>query len=373
MFLVTEDWYFVSHRLDLAVAARRAGYDVSVATNVSKYQKRIENAGIRLYPLTFDRGGLNPLRDILTLRTLFLLYRKEVPDIVHHVAMKPVIYGSLVARVLGIKGIVNAFGGLGYVFSSTTPRANILRLIIAPFLRLALGGSNTRIIVQNSNDRDWIVSQRSGGAEVVRLIPGSGVDLNAYRQVSVKSECPLVVLPARLLRDKGVTEFVEAASLLLSTGVKARFILVGQPDSANPASVTEAEIAAWVDRGLVEYWGWREDMASVFSQAQIICLPSYHEGLPKTLLEAAASGCAIVTTNIPGCRDVVQHGVTGWLVPVRDVQSLARSLREAIESPNLRGRYGAAARQHVAANFLRGRINGQTLAVYDELARERSS
>lgn len=369
MFLVTEDWYFVSHRLELAIAARRAGYDVVVATNVSRYQKRIEDAGIRLCPMTFDRGGLNPLKEVLTLIKLFLLYRKENPDIVHHVAIKPVIYGSLVARGLRIKGVVNAFGGLGYIFSSDGWRVSLLRSIVAPFFRLAFGGSNTRIIVQNSNDRDWIVSQRLIRAEAVTLIPGAGVRLDAYHQANVESDRPLVILPARLLRDKGVREFVEAARLLLNHGVKARFALVGRPDPANPASVTESEIAGWVDQGLVELWGWRDDMPAVFSQAQIVCLPTYHEGLPKALLEAAASGCAIVTTNIPGCREVVQHGVNGWLVPVRDVQALAGSLREAIERPDLRKRYGAAVREHIVANFLVGRVNSETLAIYDDLSR----
>lgn len=367
MFVVTEDWYFVSHRLELAIAAREAGYDVVVATRVDRHGKRITDAGFRLCPVIFDRGGLNPLQDLRTLMQLAWLYRREVPDIVHHVALKPVIYGSLAARLTGTRAVVNALGGLGYVFSSGGLRAKILRWIIKPALGYALGGRNSRLIVQNSADRDRIVSGGLASAGSVRLICGAGVDPALYRQVMVASEMPLVILPARLLREKGVGEFVEAARMLRAQGIKARFALVGKPDPANPASVSQPEIDAWVGEGVVECWGWQEDMPNVFSQAQIVCLPSYHEGLPKSLLEAAASGCAMVATDIPGCREIVQHGVTGWLVPVQDAGALANTLQQAIERPDLRQRYGAAARTLIADCFSTDRVVRETVAVYDEL------
>ena len=204
-------------------------------------------------------------------------------------------------------------------------------------------------------------------ADSIRLIRGAGVDPGAYRQVKAAGETPLVVLPARLLRDKGVGEFVEAARLLRARGVKARFALVGKPDPANPASVSQAEIDAWVSEGAVECWGWQDDMPNIFAQAQIVCLPTYHEGLPKSLLEAAASGCAIVTTDIAGCREIVRHGVTGWLVPTRDAQALTSALQQAIEQPGLRERYGASARALVETDFSASRVASDTIAVYDEL------
>jgi len=368
MFVVTEDWYFVSHRLELAVAARQAGDDVVVVTRVDRHGQRITDAGLTLYPIPFKRGGLNPLEELRTLMHLVRLYRREAPDIVHHVALKPVIYGSFVARQIGTKGIVNALGGLGYVFSSAGLRAKILRWLIRPALKFALGGKNTRLIVQNSDDRERIVTEGLANASYIRLIRGAGVDPNAYRQVTTANEMPLVILPARLLREKGVGEFVEAARLLRGQGIKARFALVGKPDLANPASVSQPEIDTWVGERIVEFWGWQEDMPSVFAQTQIVCLPTYYgEGLPKSLLEAAASGCAIVTTDIPGCREIVQHGVTGWLVPTRDVPALANALRQAIEQPNLRELYGASARALIAAEFSAERVIGETLAIYDEL------
>jgi glycosyltransferase involved in cell wall biosynthesis len=369
MFLVTEDWYFVSHRLELAVAARRAGYEVVVATRIDRHGQRILEAGCSLRPVDFNRSGANPLEEFRTLLKLARLYREEAPDIVHHVAIKPVIYGSLIARITGVPNIVNALGGLGYVFSSVGLRAKILRWIVKPALRFALGGRNTRLIVQNSDDRDRIIADGLASASSIRLIRGAGVDPGVYRQAPVASNIPLVILPARLLREKGVVEFVEAARLLRERGIRARFALVGKPDLANPASVSQAEIDAWVSRGLVEYWGWREDMPAVFSQAQIACLPTYYgEGLPKSLLEAGASGCAIVATDIPGCREIVHHGKTGWLVPARDVEALANALRQAIEDPGLRRQYGSSMQALIAADFSLDRVIAQTLAIYRELA-----
>jgi glycosyltransferase involved in cell wall biosynthesis len=367
MFVVTEDWYFVSHRLELARAARQAGYDVVVATRVTSHGKRITDAGFELRQIGFNRGGLNPLKEFFTLVHLGLLYRREAPDIVHHVALKPVIYGSLIARMMGTASIVNALGGLGYVFSSVGWRARILRWIVKPLLKSAFRGKNTRLIVQNGDNWKTIVANGLANERSVTIIRGAGIDLNAYRPVVPAGEMPLVILPGRLLREKGVGEFVEAARQLQERGIKARFALVGRPDSANPASINQPEIDAWVSNGVVEFWGWHEDMPSVFAQAQVVCLPSYHEGLPKTLLEAAASGCAIVATDIPGCQEIVRDGVTGWLVPAQDADALANALQQAIEQPDLRKQYGAAARALIATDFSMRRIASETIAIYNEL------
>jgi glycosyltransferase involved in cell wall biosynthesis len=367
LFLVTEDWYFVSHRLELAVAARRAGYDVVVATRVDRHGDRIADAGLKLCPIAFNRAGLNPLEELRTLIDLVRVYRREAPDIVHHVALKPIIYGSLAARLLRIRGIVNALAGFGYVFSSPGLSAKILRAIVKPLLMFALGGNNSRLIVQNRDDCERIVREGWAGAGVVNLIRGAGIDLEAYRQTNAAAAPPLVILPARLLWEKGVGEFVEAARRLRARGIKARFALVGKPDPANPASVSAGQVDAWVREGVVEAWGWRDDMVDVFAQTQIVCLPSHHEGLPKSLLDAAASGCAMVATDIPGCREIVRPGVTGWLVPVQNAEVLAQALGEAIEQPALRERYGAASRALIASDFSVSRVAAETIALYREL------
>jgi glycosyltransferase involved in cell wall biosynthesis len=369
LFVVTEDWYFVSHRLPLAVAARKAGYEVSVATRVSCHGPVIRDAGIQLFPIAFDRSGTRPTYELATVAALVRLYRHENPEIVHHVGLKPVIYGSLAARIVGIPGVVNALAGLGFAFSSTSPFARLIRLVAAPALKVALRNQNSRLILQNSHDRQTLISAGLTRADSVRLIRGAGVDPARYPGSNVAVEPPLVILPARMLREKGVGEFVEAARLLRARGVKARFALIGRPDPMNPASIPQSAIDAWHAEGAIEAWGWQPDMPSVFAKAQIVCLPTYYgEGLPKSLLEAAASGCAIVATDVPGCRDIVQDRTTGLLVPPRDVGALVDALATLIDNVTLRSELGSAARISVAADFSLDQVISETLRVYAELS-----
>lgn len=369
LYLVSEDWYFVSHRLALAVAAQDAGYDVSVATRVNKDGDNIRNAGLRLLPITFERAGLGPALEIQTIARLIALYRQERPSIVHHVSVKPVIYGSIAARASGVRGIVNALMGLGYVFSSQSAKARALRPAVRAGLGLALRAPNTRVIIQNSDDQALLAQQSLARGKDVRLIRGSGVDPRDFPVTPCPPGTPLVVLPARLLKDKGVEEFVDAAKILKSRGIDARFALVGDPDPLNPASFLKSTVDAWVASGAVEHWGWQPQsaMPSILASSSIVCLPSYREGLPKALLEAAASGRAIVTTDVPGCREIVHHAINGWLVPARDAAALANALQEAINNPALRQSYGEAGRAMVEQEFSMQHVIEQTLAVYREL------
>jgi glycosyltransferase involved in cell wall biosynthesis len=365
MFVVTEDWYFVLHRLELAVAARAAGYDVVVATRAGQQCERITAAGLRVRPVDFDRAGLNPIRDLGTLLSIARIYRQEAPDLVHHMAIKPIIFGSIAARLVGVRSIVNTLAGLGYVFSGSDARSRLLRRVIKPALKFALSGPQTALIVENRDDRRRVIAEKLSTPDRVHLIRGAGVNPDAFRPQRADSETPLVILPARLLREKGIAEFVAAARSIRARGVKARFALVGAPDPANPSSVAPAEIDAWVAEGVVEYWGWQEDMPAVFSQAQIVCLPTFYgEGLPRSLLEAAAAGCAIVTTDNPGCKELVEPGVTGWMVPMRQVTALTVALHEAIERPDLRAQFAAAARALIATDFSMARVTAETLDIY---------
>ncbi len=364
LYLVTEDWYFVSHRLALAKAAEAEGYEVSVVTRVDKHGDEIRDAGLNLIPISFHRSGLNPIGETRFLAQLIAIYRKVRPDIVHHVAMKPVLYGSLAARVTKVKCVVNAIMGLGFVFSSESPKARVLRPLVRRALASALGHSNSRVIVQNEDDRGLLISGRLAPANQIELIRGSGVDLEAYPLQPLASGRPKVVLPARMLKDKGVLEFVEAARLLKRDGVDAEFVLAGAPDLLNPSSISDADIEGWVREGLVTYLGWRDDMAAVLASATIVCLPSYREGLPKALLEAAAIGRPIVTTNVPGCREVVRDGVNGWLVPSRDAPALAMALRQALADRARCQQFGIAGRNLVETSLSLRHVINQTLAVY---------
>ena len=365
LYLVTEDWYFCSHRLPLAVAARERGFEVLVATRVGDHGEHIRAAGLELIPLGWSRTGRKPLRELWSLTEVARLYRRVRPTLVHHVAVKPVVYGSMAARLAGIPAVVNALTGLGYVFSSNDSRARALRPLISAAFHFLLDGSNTRLIVQNRHDAGLF--EKSVSTCRIRVIRGSGVDLDRFPASPEPAGPPIVVLPARLLKDKGVREFVAAARRLKERGVSARFALVGEPDEENPATITEPELHAWLAEGAVEYWGWQDDMADVFSRCHVVCLPSYREGLPKALLEAAACGRPIVTSDVPGCSEIVTDGENGLLVPSRDAIALAEALGRLIADGNLRRRLGEAARQRVEREFSIDRVVAETLAVYEEL------
>lgn len=364
LYLVAEDWYFCSHRLPLAIAARESGFDVTVATRVQKHGSVIRDAGLALEPIDLNRHSHNPLRELRTLGQILGIYRRVRPDLAHHVAVKPVLYGSLAARLTGVPAVINAIAGQGYVVSSRDLRARLLRPFIQTAYRLLLNGRGSRLIVQNPDDVNAVTGSGMIDRERVVMIRGSGVDTSAFVPEPEPALPCLIVLPARLLRDKGVVEFVEAARLLRARGVVARFALVGEPDPGHPAQIAPAQIDEWKREGVIEYWGWRDDMRAVFSQAHVVCLPSYREGLPKALIEAAACGRAIVTCDVPGCREVVTDGDNGLLVPVRTVEPLADAMQRLIEDAALRARMGNRGRERAIAEFSVRKVIDDTLALY---------
>jgi glycosyltransferase involved in cell wall biosynthesis len=371
LFLVTEDWYFCSHRLPLAAAAREAGFDVSVATRVREHGDEIRRAGLEAIPIGLARRSMNPYRELRSLAEIVRIYRSTKPDIVHHVALKPIVYGSIAARLAGVPAVVNALAGLGYVFSSHDRKARLLRPAVVAMFRTLLDRPQSRLIVQNPDDLAFLVTAGVVDARRAALIRGSGVDTRRILPVPEPGGVPLVVLPARMLRDKGVYEFVAAGERLRAEGVAARFALVGDPDPHNPASIPEDTLRRWSDGGAVEWWGWRDDMAAVFGQCHVVCLPSYREGLPKALIDGAASGRAIVTSDVPGCREVVREGENGLLVPPRDGTALAAALRRLLEDAGLRRAMGERGRARAVAEFSLDRVIQETLGLYRGLLTER--
>ncbi|MEO0619294.1 MAG: glycosyltransferase family 4 protein [Pseudomonadota bacterium] len=366
IFVTQEDWPFFTHRLPLALAARDAGFRVMLATRFTSVRDEIAATGIETIPLPVSRAGMNPYAEWQTYRALVALYRAYKPDLVHHVTQKPVVYGTLAARTAGVPAVVNALGGLGYLFNSETFKARILRAALKPLLRSALGDARGVVVLQNTFNQQQLADAGLIDRAQIALVRGSGVDPSAYPETSQASTRPLVILPARLLRDKGVCEFVEAARILHARGVAIRMALVGTPDLANPTSVTLRDVEGWVEAGLVEDFGWRNTMAEVYGSAQIVCLPSYHEGLPRALLEGGASGCALVTTDIPGCRAVVENNVTGVLVPPRNATELADALETLANSQSLRERLGGAAQARVREAFSLECVTEQMFAIYRE-------
>jgi glycosyltransferase involved in cell wall biosynthesis len=369
LFLVTEDWYFCSHRMVLACEAKRQGYDVVVATRIKKHRDRILSAGLKLIPISMLRNGRNPWTEFLSICELVRVYRSERPDIVHHIAIKPAVYGALAARISGIPKVVNAIAGMGHVFASRSWKARILQLMLTCAMRILLNRPNSRIILQNPDDLSMLVEAGVADPERTDLILGSGVDVEEFQHFPEPDGDTTVMMSSRMLWDKGVGEFVEAARRLKSEGIRARFVLVGDSDTENPGTVPGSRLKAWNDEGAIEWWGHRNDMPAVLAQANIVCLPSYYrEGIPKSLIEAASCGRPIVTTDSPGCREIVRDGENGFLVPVRDSAALAAAIKKLTDDPPLRRRFGARGRELVVKRFSLEKVIADTLAVYRRLA-----
>lgn len=372
LYLVTEDWYFCSHRLPIARAARDAGFEVVVVTRVRRHGAAIEAEGFRVIPLEQRRGALNPVADLAMLWRLLGIYRAERPDLVHHVALKPVLYGTFAAWVTGVPQIVNAMGGLGYLFGAQGRGTRWIGAIVRRVLRLLHRSPRVSVIAQNPDDAALFSEKLGVSPAAVRLIRGSGVDTRRFRPESEPAEPVRVALVSRMLWAKGVAEFVDAARRLRDRGLAVSMTLVGAPDPENPGSVPEGALRDWHREGIVQWWGRREDIDRVWRACHICALPSYYrEGVPKALLEAAACGRPIVTTDTPGCREIVRDGENGILVPPRDAAALADAIERLVRDPLLRARMGARGRRRVEEEFSEERVVEQTLALYRSLLADR--
>lgn len=361
-------WFFVSHRLAIARGALAAGYEVHLTSDVesSDEAEAIIREGVIFHRVPLHRGSFNPLSDLRYVAHLACIVRRVKPDVMHNVSFKPIIYGSLIARCMGLRRIVNAISGLGYSFSGGDTR-RLVSMLARSAYRLALRDQRARVIFQNPDDVREFVQAGVVTPAQVRVIRGSGVDLETFSASSEQSDLPQVVFPARLLRDKGVVEFARAAQLLRSQGVAARFLLAGRRDDKNPASLGAHELRRLEQETGIEWLGHVKDMPALYRSASVVCLPSYREGLPKALLEACAAGRAIVTTDVPGCREVVTDGLNGLLVKARDVASLAEALARLLRDPELRARLGAAGRRRAESEFDLRLIVRATLELYREL------
>jgi glycosyltransferase involved in cell wall biosynthesis len=363
------EWYLYNFRLSLAHALREAGHELLLLSPDGPYGQKLRSLGFDWRPVPMDRRSLNPLREARLLWHLARLFWRERPALVHGFTIKCAVYGSLAARLVGVQARINAVAGMGYVFVNDSLKARALRPIVRTLLKLALGGRNARLILQNPDD--VLLFQQTGlvDASHVRLIPGSGVDCARFNAGPKPVFCERlrVLLPARLLWDKGVSEYVQAAKQLSGEGRSIQFLLAGDPDPGNPAAVPEATIKEWVREGLLEWLGHVEDMPALFRSVDVVALPSYREGLPKGLIEAGACGCALVTTDAPGCREVVEDGVDGLLVPPRDAGALALALARLDDDQALRARLGLAARRKALSRFDERIVIRDTLSVYREL------
>lgn len=364
------DWYLYNFRRALALALRDAGHEVVLLSPDGPYVERLQALGLRWLPVPMERRSLNPLRESLVLWQLMRLFRRERPDLVHGFTIKSAVYGALAARVAGVPARVSAVAGMGYVFSSDDLKARLLRPVVRTLMRAALGGRNARLILQNPDDVAVFENAKLADPASIRLIRGSGVDCTRFHPdpARVQGLRARVLLPARLLWDKGIAEYVEAGRLLRARNVAVELLLAGEPDTGNPAAVPEATVRGWMDEGVLHWLGHVDDMPSLLRDTDIVALPtSYGEGLPRGLIEAAASGCALITTDAPGCREVVVHEVDGLRIPVRDAIALADAIERLVQHPALRHALGVAAREKAVTEFDERIVIARTLDVYAEL------
>lgn len=424
IFIISEDWYFCSHRKPIAMSAIASGWDVHLGCRVASCRAELETVGIKLHHLPLLRGSINAFLDVCYLFRLIRLYCREKPDIVHHVAMKPCLYGSLAACFCRVPSVVNALAGMGYLFSLSNPLAGLVRRTVLLLFRLLFNRKNSVLILQNPDDIAIFHNQVGVRPEQIRLIPGSGVDLNEFAPWSGdrQNEKPTFVMVSRLLHDKGVMELIEAAGMLKERGAAYRILLVGDADSMNPNAVDEQTVKEAEAKGWIEWLGRRWDVNDIYCFADAAVLPSYREGMPKSLIEATACGLPVVTTDMPGCREMVyfggrstadhgtknagrslrhndiypgscgrdvgepqhpevvsavgqgpQHlriGDNGILIPEKDAVALADAIEWLAENPEARERMGRNSRELAVREFGIDKVVSRTMDIYQELTRK---
>ena len=367
LLFANTDWYLYNFRLPLARAIREQGHEVVLLSPPGKFGSRLEQAGFRWIEFPLQRRRLNPFAEVITILRLIRLYKLERPDLVHHFTFKCVMYGSIAARVAGIKSVVNAFAGLGHIFSDGGVQARILRLIVSPISKLAL--RQTQVIFQNPADHRIFLEHQLVSENESHLIRGSGVDVETFNpsiRRPVNGE-PRVLLAARLLWAKGVAEYVEAARIVRESMPGAQFLIAGETDPGNPAAVSHDVIEKWKAQGDLEILGHCEDMRELLRRVDVVALPSYYgEGVPRILIEAAATGLPLVATDMPGCCEVVRHGFNGFLVQPKDAGHLARAIKELLLDDQLRAEMGKRSRELACSEFSEDQVISRTLQVYQE-------
>ncbi len=368
VIVVSVDWFFLSHRLPLAEKALKKGYEVVVvAVEEGRKGDYIRSLGMEFYPLPTTRSGMNPFRELRVLLFLMWVYLRERPDIIHHVAVKPVTYGSIAAKLVGVKRIVNALSGMGFLFINANKNKFVHRFLRGCF-KFGFSNPNIHFILQNEDDFQMVSELGILKPEQLYMIKGSGVNLAKFPYIKEpETEKIRVLLPARMLWDKGVGEFVRAAEQLYPKFKDSvEFVLCGGFDEGYKLRIEEEELQMWHDQGKVNWIGYQNDMAHVLSQAHIIVLPSYREGLPKSLIEACSIGRPIITTDVPGCRAVVDDGVNGFLVPCRNRQLLAEAMEKLIVDKELRMKMGIASRAKAEHLFSLEQVVDQTFSIYED-------
>lgn len=370
LFIVNVDWFFVSHRLPIAQEALKQGCNVTIACYCTEHKKKLIDMGFNVVELPFTRSGGGIVNELKVIKVIRDLVIQQQPSVIHAVTIKPVLYTGISLRLIK-KDVpfVAAISGLGYVFTANTLRAKITKLVVSIFYKISLSQKYKKVIFQNASDEAILTEVAKLKESDKALIKGSGADLSVYNYLPERiDDAVKIVMACRLLKEKGVYQYIDAARIIKEQHPNAEFLLVGTPDLENPNTVKQVEIDSWVTQGLITYLGHRSDIPTVFSDSNIVCLPSFYgEGVPKVLIEAAACGRAIVTTDNPGCRDAVIEGVTGLTVPIRDASALADAILMLIDNSALRVSMGAKARVFAEKEFDVNNVVNKHLEIYHNL------
>jgi len=369
LFLVNYLSFFLSHRLPVAEALLAKGFEVFIGYGELRGAdpKLLEQRGFKVDFIPMQPGGLNLLKDLKTLYYIWVFFKRVEPDIVHLITIKPYLYGGIISRLCGVRGLITAVSGLGTLFVNKDLKSKLIRLLLYPIYKLAFNHLNQKVIVQNKDDLKVLVNWGVLNPSKVKLLKGSGVKLENFTNLDEPGGTPVVCFAARLLRDKGVYEYVSAVRLLKERGIKAEFLLAGDLDINNPTGLKLKDLNKIRDEGYVKIIGYQKDIATLYAKSHIICLPSYREGFPKSLIEAAAAGRAVVTTDVPGCRDAIIPNKTGLLVPIKDSQKLADALQWLIENSKERIAMGKAGRNFAEKEFKIEKIILNHLDIYQDI------
>jgi len=372
IFLINDLNFFYTHRFQIAESAMKKKFEVLIAygelggANIEIFNKK----GLRTILIPIKRGSLNILSDIVSCYHIWCLFRQEKPDIVHLVTIKPYLYGGIIARITRVPSVVSAISGFGSLFIHNDLKSELIRVLLYPFYFLAFNHSNQIIIVQNQDDKNYLIDRKITISKKIKLIKGSGVKLENFRVFKEKKGTPVICFAARLLADKGIFEFISAAKLLIESGVKAKFIIAGDLDLKNPRSLKYNSFEKLKKNKFIKYLGYFDNIPLLYSRSHIICLPSYREGLPKSLIEAAAASRAVVTTDVTGCRDAIIPNKTGLLVPIKNSQALADALQDLILNSKKRQDMGKAGRKLAEKYYSIDLIVNAHMKIYEKLLKE---
>ena len=367
LYFANTDWFLYNYSLSLFKFIQTKGYQVYLSSPKGTYSALLQKENLNWQEFPLSRKGMNPLKEIHSVQQFQKVLAATQPEILHNFTLKSVLYGSLAAKKFSHIKIINTITGMGFLFINKDIRTRLVRAILIPLLRFAL--KDTKVLFLNTTDRDFYLERRIIEPGQAKIIHGSGVDIDTFSpgKPIQKKKKPTIIFPARFLKDKGIYEFVEAARITKKKHEECVFVLVGSIDKGNPSSIREDELNAWIKEGIVECWGWQDEMAAVYQQASMVCLPSYREGLATSLLEAAACAVPIITTDVPGCRELVINDKTGFIVPTHNTKELARCIIYLVEHPAQSIEMGLRAREFIVEEYSQDTVNADIYQTYTEL------